>query len=196
MIDLKGYEDVQAANPGEFPRLTAGGYVCKIIHAELTKSKAGNHMLVLFLDIAEGDFAGYFKKSAERLKAFRPDAKWDNAAIYRQLLFDKDGMTSSFFKGLLTCIVKSNPQFNFNPHALEEKSLRGLLIGCVFAEEEYSKRDGSVGSRVVVKFPKTVDDIRNGNFSVPAVKKLAAASGVQEKDVLDGEPVSDFDIPF
>ena len=196
MIDLKGYENVQAVTPGEFSKLPAGGYVCRIIQADITKSQAGNIMLVLCLDIAEGDFNGYFRDSTQRLKTFRADSKWDNSGIYRQLIFDRDGNTSRFFKGLLSCVEKSNPSFKLNPHAFDEKSLLGLKIGCVFAEEEYSKRDGSTGSRVVVKFPKSVDDIRQGNFNVPEPKKLSAAPNVQEKDVLDGTPVPDFDVPF
>lgn len=197
MIDLKGYEDVQAVTPGEFPKLPAGGYVCQILHAELTKSKADNPMLVLFIDIAEGDFAGYFKDSSSRVKSFRSDSKWDNSAIYRQLIFDKGGNTSRFFKGLITCIEKSNPNFKINPRAFDEQRLRGLLIGCLFAEEEYERRDATIGTRLFIKFPKTVDDIHSGNFTVPELKKLpATAPATPKQDDWSGTPVDNDDIPF
>lgn len=198
MIDLKGYDDVQAVTPGEFPKLPAGGYVCQIIHAELTKSKADNPMLVLYIDIAEGDFAGYFKDSSSRVKSFRSDSKWDNSGIYRQLIFDKDGNTSRFFKGLITCIEKSNPNFKINPRAFDEQRLRGLLIGCLFAEEEYPRRDATIGTRLFIKFPKTVDDIHSGNFSVPELKKLPATAQTDspKQDDWGGTPVSNDDIPF
>lgn len=196
MIDLNGYEDVQPVMPGEFLKLPADGYVCQIISAEITTSKAGNPMLVLCVDIAEGDFAGYFKAAADRVKNFRADVKWDNSAIYRQLIFDKDGKTSKFFKGLLTCLEKSNPNFKFNPRAFDEKNLRGLLIGFIFAEEEYQKRDGSISSRVFIKFPRPVADIRNRNFSVPEIKKFSPPVNTQPKDYFDGIPIDDSDVPF
>lgn len=173
MIDLKGYEDAQAVLPGEFAKLPAGGYVCGVINAEITKSKAGNPMLVLYLDIVEGEFAGFFRDAFDRVRSSRPDIKWDNSGIYRQLIFDKSGTVSRFFKGLLTCFEKSNNKFYFNPRTFDEQILRGCLIGFVFAEEEYPKKDGSTGIRTFAKFPKVVDDIRSGNFTVPEMKKLS-----------------------
>lgn len=196
MIELNGYEDVQPVMPGEFLKLPADGYVCQIFSSYVTNSRAGDPMLVLCVDVAEGEFAGFFKASADRVKNFRADVKWDNSAVYRQLIFDKDGKTSKFFKGLLACFEKSNSNFKVNPRSFDEKNLRGLLIGFVFAEEEYQKRDGSIASRVFVKFPRTVADIRNGNFSLPEVKKFSPPATTQPKDDFDGTSIDDSDIPF
>ena len=173
MIDLIGYEDATAVLPGEFAKLPAGGYVCHVVNSQITHSKAGNPMLVLYIDIVEGEFTRHFRDAFDRVRSARPDIKWDNSGIYRQLIFDKAGKVSSFFKGLLTCFEKSNGNFHFNPRNFDEQILRGCLIGFVFAEEEYTKKDGSIGTRSFAKFPKVVDDIRSGNFSVPETKKLA-----------------------
>lgn len=172
MIDLIGYEDATTLLPGEFAKLPAGGYVCRVNSAEITNSKAGNPMIVLCIDIAEGEFAKHFRNAFDRVHSTRPDIKWDNSGIYRQLIFDKAGQVSSFFKGLLTCFERSNGKFYFNPRTFDEKILRGCLIGFIFAEEEYQKKDGTIGIRTFAKFPKTVDDIRNGNFNIPELKKL------------------------
>ena len=170
----KGYYDVIATLPGDFPKLPADGYICQVINAEITNSKAGNLMLILYLDIAQGNFAGHFKAALNRVNS--PSIKWDNAAIYRQLLFDNDsGRVSRFFKGLLTCFEFSNPTFKINITNFDASSLRGKLIGFVFAEEEYSKKNGDIASRIFAKFPKTVDDIQSGNFSVPELKKIQQA---------------------
>ena len=174
MIDLIGYDDVPAVLPGEFAKLPAGGYICNVVNAEVTNSKAGNPMLVICLDIAEGEFTRHFRNAFDRVRGARPDIKWDNSGIYRQLIFDKNGKVSSFFKGLLACFERSNSNLNFNPRNFDEKILRGCLIGFVFAEEEYMKKDGSIGSRTFAKFPKPVDDIRDDNFTVPELKKLEA----------------------
>ena len=198
MIDLKGYEDVPAVAPGEFSKLPAGGYVCQVINAEITKSKAGNPILVLFLDIAEGDFQHHFKNALARVKSSSPDIKWDNSGIYRQLIFDSNGKTSKFFKGLLSIFEKSNPNFSFKPHAFDENILRGSLIGFIFAEEEYMW-NGEVKSRVFPKFPKSIDVIRDGVFKVPDIKRLVKPTSTQSAQVKDPSSYSthdDSDLPF
>ena len=158
----KGYNDVPAANPGEFTPLPAGGYVCRIINAELANSKAGNLMLILFVDIAEGDFTGFFKTSTEKARKFNADKKWDNAGIYRQLVFDSSNRVSRFFKGLITCIENSNSNFKININNFEPSVLRGLFCGFVFAFEEYQRRDDSIAERTIIKFPKS--SAANGIF--------------------------------
>ena len=204
MIDLIGYEDTTATLPGEFAKLPVGGYVCNVVNAEITKSKAGNPMLVLYLDIVEGEFTRHFRDAFDRVRGSRPDIKWDNSGIYRQLIFDKpekdkDGRekpkkVSRFFKGLLTCFEHSNENFNFNPRTFDEQILRGKLIGFVFADEEYPKKDGSIGIRTVAKFPKTVEDIRSGNFTVPEMKKLADSATAPQSSPTTRTNIDSFEL--
>ena len=194
-----GYNEVNAAMPSEFSSLPAGGYVCKVFNAELTKSKAGNLMLVLFIDVAEGDFQGHFKAAADRVKNFDTSKQWDNSGIYRQLLFDAGNKVAPFFKGLLTCFEKSNPNLKLNLANFETSVLRGCLCGFVFAAEEYTKKNGEVGTRTFAKFPRSVDDIRNGKFTVPELKKLdskSAPANTAAKDDWGGTPVDPDDTPF
>lgn len=195
-IDLSahGYDEVPAVLQGEFPKLPPDGYICKVFNTEITKSKAGNLMLVLSIDIAEGDFQGHFLNAIKRVHS--SDIKWDSSAIYRQLIFDNNNKISRFFKGLLTCFELSNPNFHVNLKAFDPAILRGLIIGFIFAEEEYEKRDGSISTRIFPKFPATVDKIRNHDFSVPELRKLSKPAPIQSNDSFDGEPVPTFDIPF
>lgn len=193
----KGYNDVPAANPGEFVKFPAGGYVCRIIFAEFTKSKAGNPMLVLCIDIAEGDFSGYFKANTDSARKFDKNKKWDNSGVYRQLIFDNSNQRiSSFFKGLITCIENSNDNFKINVSNFEPSSLQGKLCGFVFAAEEYQKRDSSIAERTVIKFPKVVSDIRDGNFKIPDTKKFEKPPETTPKDEFDGTPFNDSELPF
>ncbi len=199
-LNDRGYNDVQASNPGEFTKLPAGGYVCRIINAELSNSKAGNLMLVLSVDIAEGEFQNFFKNATDAARKFNPDKKWDNSGIYRQLVFDKSGRVASFFKGLITCIERSNPKRKINIADFEPASLCGLFCGFVFAYEEYQRRDGDIAEAIHIKFPKSYDDICDGNFKVPDTKKferpVAPPSGIPNDD-FDGVPVDpNDDIPF
>ena len=193
----KGYNDIPAANPGEFTPLPAGGYVCRIINAELANSKAGNLMLILFVDIAEGDFKGFFKTATDKARKFNSDKKWDNAGIYRQLIFDSSNRVSRFFKGLITCIENSNPNFKININDFEPSVLRGLFCGFIFALEEYQRRDESLAERAVIKFPKSTNDIRDGNFKIPDLKKFEKHdTPTDTQDPFGGTPVPEFDVPF
>lgn len=162
----------KSAKPGEFSNLPAGGYVCKIVDAEFTESKAGNDMLNLNVDIAEGDYTNYFQSSVNRFKS----DKWINAAVYRQLILDSSKNISGFFKGLLEIIEDSNPNFTaYEKGGVDNRALVGKLIGFVFGDEEYQKNNGDIATRAVVRTPKTVDDIRNGDFTVPPLKKMDAS---------------------
>ena len=64
MKPINNYENVQASS-GEFARPTAGGYICKIMDVEDVPMDAntgkGDYLRIEY-DIANGDFAGYFKK--------------------------------------------------------------------------------------------------------------------------------------
>ena len=191
-----GYDDVPAAMPGEFQQLPAGGYVCNVILADITHSKAGNLMLVLFIDIAQGDFKGHFKAAVDRVKSFAPDKKWDSNAIYRQLICDNSGRISKFFKGLMTAFQKSNNNFRLNLQNFDANDLRGLLIGFVFAEEEYQKKDGSIASKVIPVFPKSLADIQSGNFTVPLKKSLQPSTPAQSNDIFGGSRIDPSDLPF
>ena len=157
----------KAAKPGEFSNLPAGGYVCKIVDAEFTTSKAGNDMLNLNVDIAEGDYTNYFQNFADRFKS------WNNNAVYRQLILDSNKNVSSFFKGLLEIIEDSNSNFTaYANGGVDNKALVGKLIGFVFADEEYRKQNGDIATRAVVRTPKTVAEIHDGDFTVPPLKKM------------------------
>jgi hypothetical protein len=48
----------------------------------------------------------------------------------------------------------------------------------VLGEEEYQKKDGSIGTKLVVKDIKTTEQILRGDFKVPTIKKLAENTSV------------------
>ena len=173
MEKIEGYETAQALT-GEFDRLKPGGYICKIIAAKEEKSKSGNKMLTLALDIDEGEQKGFFMKRFEELKKENQDpnkeVKYPNAAIYHQML-EGNEKAVGFLKGLMTSLEASNQNFKWN---WDEKKLVGLKCGAIFGEEEYEKLDGSIGISCKVKFIRTIKCIQENNFKVPELKKLPA----------------------
>ena len=144
MEKIEGYEEAQAIT-GEYERLEAGGYICKIVNAKEEKSKSGKRMLVLTLDIIEGDKKDYFRKRFD--ENTNAEKKWSSGAIYRQML--EGEKSAGFLKGLMTSLEASNEDFKWN---WEEKKLIGLKCGGIFVEEEYEKMDGSIGTTTKIKY--------------------------------------------
>lgn len=186
MEKLKGYDEAQAIT-GEYERLEAGGYICKIKSAKEEKSKTGKRMLVIALDILEGDKKDFFKKRFD--EDARAEKKWPAGAIYRQML--EGEKAAGFLKGLITSIEASNEGFKWD---WDEKKLANLKCGAIFGEEEYEKLDGSVGTSTKVKFIRTVKSIEEGNFKIPEIKKLPQ-KGEAFEDFINSV-TSDEELPF
>ena len=186
MEKLKGYDEAQAIT-GEYEKLNAGGYICKIKSAKEEKSKTGKRMLVIALDILEGDKKDFFKKRFD--EDTRTEKKWPAGAIYRQML--EGEKAAGFLKGLITSIEASNEGFKWD---WDEKKLANLKCGAIFGEEEYEKLDGSVGTSTKVKFIRTVKSIEEGNFKIPEIKKLPQKGEAFEDFV--NSITSDEELPF
>lgn len=186
MEKLKGYDEAQAIT-GEYEKLNAGGYICKIKSAKEEKSKTGKRMLVIALDILEGDKKDFFKKRFD--EDTRAEKKWPAGAIYRQML--EGEKAAGFLKGLITSIEASNEGFKWD---WDEKKLANLKCGAIFGEEEYEKLDGSVGTSTKVKFIRTVKSIEEGNLKIPEIKKLPQKGEAFEDFV--NSVTSDEELPF
>lgn len=187
MEKVQGYDEAQAIT-GEYERLNAGGYICKIISAKEEKSKSGKRMLVLALDIAEGDKKDFFRNRFNDNS--NPDKKWPAGAIYRQML--EGEKAAGFLKGLMTSLEASNDGFKWD---WDEKKLANLKCGAIFGEEEYEKMDGSVGTTTKVKFIRTIKAIQDGNFKVPELKKLPE-KGEAFEDFINSVTSDNDDLPF
>lgn len=187
MEKLKGYDEAQAIT-GEYERLKAGGYICKIKSAKEEKSKSGKRMLVIALDILEGDKKDFFKKRFD--EDTRTEKKWPAGAIYRQML--EGEKAAGFLKGLMTSLEASNEGFKWD---WDEKKLKDLKCGAIFGEEEYEKLDGSIGTSTKVKFIRTIKVIQDGNFKVPELKKLPQ-KGEAFEDFVNSVTSDNEDLPF
>ena len=186
MEKIQGYDEAQAIT-GEYERLEAGGYICRIINAKEEKSKSGKRMLVIALDITEGEKKDYFKKRFDEDN--RAEKKWPAGAIYRQML--EGEKAAGFLNGLMTSLEASNEGFKWD---WNEKKLRDLKCGAIFGEEEYEKMDGSIGTSTKIKFIRTVKAIQEGNFKVPELKKLPQ-KGESFEDFINSVNDDD-DLPF
>lgn len=172
---------------GAWEGLKPGGYVCKYVSVT---DVADKQYLLMEYDIAEGDKAHYYE-DLESAKGF-----W-GGTVYRSY----KPAALPMFKRMCSAVTKSNPGYIFDggKQNADEKTLVNKLIGLVLSEEEYIGNDGNVKTRLKVAYECTVDDIRNGNYKVPALKKLdntpAPTSNVPSGfvDIPEGSPE---EVPF
>lgn len=185
MRKYEGYEQAEAFT-GEFETLEPGGYVCKILKVQAEEKDYGTLLRIAF-DIAEGEHEGYYRRRFDQKKQYDETAKWPG--MYYQTVIQDD---LRYFKGFITSIEASNPGFKWN---WDEKKLAGKLFGGVFAEEEYEKQNGEIGTIVKCRFVRSVDAIREGKFKVPEKKRLQNSSPTTNyisqdisQDILDELP--------
>lgn len=167
MKPINNFENVQATT-GEFNKPTANGYVIEILSVKdvpMNEQTGKGDYLKIEYDIAEGEFAGYYSKQHERF-----GGNW-NASFIRSYKEKALGM----FKHFTNCIEKSNSNYIWN---WNETTLIGKKIGLVLGEEEYINSQGNLRVKLVVKEIKTVEDIINGEFKVPVIKKLVDNNSV------------------
>ena len=183
MINLgDDYANIKGLQEGEFERLPAGGYVCVVIFAQVSRTKNGIPQLILTLDIAEGTYAKFY----EGVDNYSPK--------FYQVIYTRDNKISPFFKGLLENFEKSNSDFKVIGKIFDENNLHHKKIGVIFGEEEYLSND-VVKTTVKPVRITTVENIRAGKFKVPALKKIKQTT-YKDKDDDDFNIISDEQIPF
>ena len=180
---IENYENVQASS-GEFARPAAGGYICKIIDVEDVPMNAqgkGDYLRIEY-DIADGEFKGYYKEQNDRW-----GGNW-NASFIRSYKEKALGMLKHF----TNCIEQSNAGYEWD---WNEKGLIGKVVGLVLGEEEYKNDNGEIKTKLIVSQVKTVEEIKNGDFKVPAPKKLSVENSTN--DFAGFTPVDNDDtLPF
>ena len=135
-----GYDEAQSF--GEFETLPAGGYKCLIKKVVCEKSQNGKEFLKIGFDIAEGQYKDFYQRKFEN--DTREDKKWSGIWV----LFTEGynpGTTNPKFKGLITSVEASNPNFKFN---FDEQTLVNKKVGIVFREEDFEGFDGQVHTSV------------------------------------------------
>lgn len=161
----------------------AGGYIAKITRVEDREDK---EYLLIEWDFAEGELKGANQETADAF-GFWPMAF---VASYKEKAL-------RFFKGFKTAVEQSNRNYVFRN---DPQSLVGKYIGVVLAEEEYLSKNNELKTRLYVAEKRSGKAIRDGDYKVPALKKLPAqqAQSYQATAQQDFALLSDDDaeLPF
>lgn len=158
----------------EVRRPVPGGYAAKIIRVEDDEKK---ECLRIEWDFAEGEFKGVNQETYNAL-GFWPTTLFRS---YKQTAL-------RFFKGFKTCVEASNRNYVFNN---DPQSLVGKYMGVVLGEEEYLGKNGELKTRLYVAAVRSGKAIRDGDFTVPDLKRLAPKS-TGSYAATAGDPAPDF----
>lgn len=178
--------------------LELGGHILKILKVEESTSKAGNPMLLIYLDTDKSDKQpSYFKQRYDN--DTRQDKKW--GCIMYQLV--ENPKTGECHQGLVTfhnAVEKSNSSFKLVWGDKYCDCFKNKLIGGVFGREQYINSKGNPAFATKCFWLRTVDEIKKG-VDVPEDKLLPAnqltANLVVAPDPADFEETgSDDDYPF
>lgn len=167
---------------GESRMVPPGGYVCKITKVEDHGSELKPYLRVVY-DIFEGDYARFYADEWGKENEWAHDMR----QYYTPAAF-------GIFKGFLKAIDISNDG-NFSDMAengFDEHLLVGCLVGLIIGEEEYESNDGSIRTRLRVRGARPIQNIREGKFKQPELKKLPTS----EPTISPTPSLKEDDLPF
>lgn len=189
LFDKAAYDAAEANAGGEFSKMGAGGYVCRVQavrtrgqgYGGLVDYVADKQYVKLIFDVDEGEHAGRFS-----------DEYWAGEDKDWGHTFYLSWKNLGAFKNAIQCLDESNP--GFDAYAAADAEQWGLFIGkqlgLVFGEEEYTANDGTIKTKLTLPRIKSVQDIRDGRFKVPELKKLQASTAAP------AAAANDDDVPF
>lgn len=153
---IKDFDKVEPKGMEDFKALPIGAYECIIRKAEVyTNSKTGKESFKVEVDIANGEYKGYFQKRFDNNT--NSTKTWDNNST-RYLAFQGDNI--AYFKGFITCVENSNPGYTWG---WDETKLANKKICGVYQYEEYEKQDGSKSVKVRLNKFRSLDKMKETN---------------------------------
>jgi hypothetical protein len=170
---FSGYDDIQVFEGGA--SVEPGGYELRIIGAKVESFTNCEILKIAFDIINDEKYAGFYSTRFKSAKAQNPDAKWSgvfDVFIPKDDGSEKDGYTKTAFKRFITSVEHSNEGYVWN---WNEASLKDKVFGGVFGREQFKGKDGNLAFAVKCRFPRSVESIRTGNFTVPEDKLIKAA---------------------
>lgn len=193
-------KDFDNVNPwSDFKPLPPDGYVCTILNAKEETSKKGNQMIVVFIDIAEGEYANYFR---DLWKKRKEDSDNPSGVKYpfdgrAYVTFEYEGKTTKKFKALCTAVEEDGKTLMWNEKFAE--SMIGANIGVIFRKEEtrgYGDNEDKTYWNCKPFAFRSAKTIREGNFSVPEDKPLKEETTASYAEPEGFSALSDEMIPF
>ena len=191
---IKKFDIEKTKEYGDFQMLPRGGYVCVIMDTKIEDRADGSQVIILAVDIAEGEYAAYFQQDLAR----QTENKTWHCRYWLNVPKDdgseRDEWDKRKFKTFTTSLEKSNEGYKFD---WDESKFKGKLIGGLFNYREFETSSGTVGEAPNLAQFRSVDAIRKGDYKLPKDKKLANVSPMPTSSAnVDSFAAAEIDIPF
>ena len=184
-----------AKAPTTFDVLPAGGYIAKIVDIDDRKWSGHTepaHMI--FMDIAEGEHKGIYKRN----NAGSDKDRWLGYWFAEPTQGSPDWLLSKV-GGIQTSLMESNDTVNLaDPH-----SWKGKYVGVVVGDEEAESNSGTVYTRPYVNYICSTIRIRKGEgqpggYKIPKLKRLETVTPkpLSSAEMPDSFSAAEDDIPF
>ena len=187
---VQGYQDRQ--------QLPVGGYVMKIMGAEVKENRVGQYVQVS-MDVAEGQYKDFFANDYRSQDGSQRGKVWHCNYLLNVPVDDgseRDGWTKRRFKTFTEALESSNEGYHFD---WDEKKFKGLLIGGLFNLREW-ENEGRRGISTNFAQVCSVEKIRTGKFKLPKDQLLSGTSSANTATSGDAPGgftvVHDDDLPF
>lgn len=165
---IRKYNGAKAEKRTAREPIPAGGYVAKILNAEVQNYSCGD-MLVLSFDVCEGPMAGFFRR--DYAANTNEDKKWRGTyrvSIPKDDSSKKDEWSKQTMNEMIWAFEDSNPGFSWD---WDETALKGKLVGVLFRDKQWEFK-GREGWTTECSALEGVNNIRQGNFKTPKAKPL------------------------
>ena len=167
---FSGYDEIQVFEGGA--SIEPGGYELQIVNVKVEKFDSCEILKIAFDIINNEKYAGFYSTRFKSAKAQNPNAKWGgvfDVFIPKDDGSEKDGYTKTAFKRFITSVEKSNDGYVWDWNELK---LKGKMFGGVFGREEFETKEGDYKFATKCRFPRSIESIRSGNFTIPDDKLL------------------------
>ena len=192
---MKQYKGYGRKEQVEFELLPKGAYVIKFLNVkeETNKTGSGSHLKIAF-DIAEGEYAGFYKRAFDN--STKEDKKWSNDA-YLYLSCPEDNSEQWIvdnFNKFMTAVEDSNEGYHWG---WDENTLKDKLVGAKFCIEQ-SEYEGKIFDHTKAKWFIAAQKVRDGKFGrLPNDKLISTTATSGSGDFMNiPDNIAAEEIPF
>ena len=194
MRAYKGYNEAKVYTEAE--KLPVGAYIVRLMKGARVEKYTWGEVLLVPFDIDEGEYKDFYTKQFQSSQM--EDKKYKG--VFRMTLPKEDGSeqdewTLRRLKTNFVAVEDSNPNYHWD---WNEAGLAGKKVGMLFQNTEW-EFDGKTGWSAQPHSMKSIDDIRDGKYKLPADKPLKNKKGGIDINVDDDfKPIAsdDGDLPF
>lgn len=156
-----GYDASEIMEVGTFRAVPPGWYCAVIMNAAEGETPNGSPYIEFAVDIADGEYKGYYKSDFVNQRPADGVKKWRGNVRY----FTTEKAVG-MLKGGIKAIEESNPGYTFD---WDERSVKGKKVGLGIHREEYIGADGT---------PKTATK----PYAFCAIQKVLSGEMPEPKD--------------